>query len=87
MFRMWIKQWKSNRLVKDMVYETDEDTNRTAKIFKGIEVACNEWDLAQPIWLNSNIRDFKMHARCRFSADNFNESIDFDYFEIHVIEE
>ena len=87
MFRMWIKQWKENHLIKDMVYETDEDTNRTAKIFKGIEVACSEWDLAQPIWLDSNIRDFKVHARCRFSSDNFSESIDFDYFEIHVIEE
>ena len=87
MFRMWVKLWKENRLVKDMVYETDEETNRTAKIFKGIEVACNEWDLAQPIWLDKNIRDFKAHARCRFSGDNFSESIEFDYFEIHVIEE
>lgn len=87
MFRMWIKQWKDNRLIKDMVYETDEETNRTAKIFKGIDVACYEWDLARPIWLDANIRDFKQHARCRFSSDNFPETIDFDYFEIHVIEE
>lgn len=87
MFRMWIKEWKANHLIKDMVYETDEDTNRTAKIFKGIETACREWDLAQPVWLNVNIRDFKEHARCRFSADNFTESIDFDYLEIQVIEE
>lgn len=87
MFRMWLKLWKDNHLLKDTVYETSEDTNRTAKIFKGIEETCMMWDLAKPIWLQSNIKDFKAYARCRFNKDSFIETIDFDYFEIQVIEE
>lgn len=87
MFRLWIKEWKNNHLLKDMVYESDEDTNRTSKIFKGVEKACSEWELAVPIWLDSNIKDFKRHSRCRFTADSFVEAIDFDYLEIMVIEE
>ena len=43
MFRMWIKQWKNNRLLKDMVYETDEETNRTAKILNGIWLSRYGW--------------------------------------------
>ena len=31
--------------------------------------------------------DFKRHGKVRFTQDNFVESIDFDYLEIHVIEE
>ena len=43
--------------------------------------------LAPEIWLDSSIRDFQRHARCRFTKDSFIEEIDFDYLEIWVIEE
>ena len=33
------------------------------------------------------ISDFKRHAKARFTRDCFVEEIDFDYLEIHVIEE
>ena len=42
---------------------------------------------SQPIWLESNIQEFKRHSRTRFRQDNFMEQIDFDYFEIQIIEE
>lgn len=87
MFRMWIKIWHENHLIKDMVYENAENVRRTEKVLEGIRVACEKWDVANPMWLDMNIRDFKKHSRCRFNADNFPESIEFEYFEIHVIEE
>ena len=34
-----------------------------------------------------NIEEFKRHDKTRFRQDNFIESIEFDYLEIHVIEE
>lgn len=46
-----------------------------------------EFDLEKPIWLDSNISEFKKVAKTRFGADNFIESIDFDYLEVHIIEE
>ncbi len=87
MFRMWCKMWKSGRLIKDKTVSNAEPVNRTRKIFDGIDEVCREWDLAKPIWLQANIRDFQTHSRTRFNQDCFAETIPFDYLEIHVIEE
>ena len=88
MFRMWGKLWKDNHLLKDMVaYNSDNSMSRTAMVFQAVEEICQEFDLSQPIWLDANIREFKRHDRTRFTKDSFIESIDFDYLEIHVIEE
>ena len=35
----------------------------------------------------TNIDEFKRHAKTRFHQDNFVDSIEFDYLEIHIIEE
>lgn len=88
MFRMWGKLWKDNHLLKDMVaYNSDYSMSRTAMVFQAVEEICQEFDLSQPIWLDANVREFKRHDRTRFTRDSFIESIDFDYLEIHVIEE
>ena len=46
-----------------------------------------EFDLGKPIWLDSNIREFQKHSSTKFRQDNFIEEIDFDFLELHVIEE
>ncbi|MDF2803283.1 MAG: hypothetical protein K0S61_3186 [Anaerocolumna sp.] len=88
MFRLWAKVFKENRLMRDVVICNErEDLNRTKKVFSAIDDICYEYDLSKPIWLDTNIDDFKRHDKTRFSQDNFIDSIDFDYLEIHVIEE
>ena len=88
MFRLWAKVWKDTHLIRDMVVENDRtDQSRTQKIFAALDQVCTEFDLSRPIWLDLNIKDFKKHDKTRFSRDNFIDSIDFDYLEIHVIEE
>lgn len=88
MFRLWAKIFKENRLMKDMVVCNDKaDMRRTQKIFAAIDDICHEFDLAKPIWLDSTIEDFKRHDKTRFTQDNFMEPINFDFLEIHVIEE
>lgn len=87
MFRLWAKIFKDNHLVKDTVVEDDRDDTRTHKIFKALEEVCYQFDLGKPIWLDSNIVDFKRHDKTRFTRDNFIEDINFDYLEIQVIEE
>lgn len=88
MFRMWMKIFKDNHLLQDTVVTYDNpDMSRTAKVFQGVADACDIFDLAQPIWLDTNIREFKRHNRTRFIQDNFVEEIPFDFLEIHVIEE
>ncbi len=87
MFRMWGKIWKDNHLLKDTVICNDKQDTRTHKVFDALEEICYEFDLGKPIWLDSTIAEFKRHDKARFTKDNFVEDIDFDYLEIHVIEE
>ncbi len=88
MFRLWGKTFKDNHMLRDTVYCNDDtELNRTRKVFDGIEHICYEFDLGKPIWLDSNIEDFKRHSKTRFTQDSFIEHIDFDFLEIHVIEE
>lgn len=88
MFRIWAKEWKNTRLIKDMVIcNDDNDMSRTQKVFDAVDRICIEFDLSKPIWLESNIDEFKRLDKTRFTRDNFIDGIDFDYLEIHVIEE
>ena len=88
MFRMWGKIFKQNRLIQDTVICIDDETlSRTAKVFQAVNDICLEFDLSQPIWLDTNIREFQTHNKTRFHSDHFVESIDFDFLEVHLIEE
>ena len=88
MFRMWGKIWKDNHLIKDTVAcISDYSLSRTQMVFQALDEICYTFDLSKPIWLDANIHEFQVHDKTRFSQDNFIEQIDFDYLEIHVIEE
>lgn len=88
MFRMWCKIFKDNHLIQDVVIVKDNmEQTRTSKVLEGLSDACRHFDLAVPVWLDSTITDFRRHDKTRFTSDNFMEQIDFDYLEIHVIEE
>ncbi len=88
MFRMWGKIWKDTRLVEDtVIINPNYNLSRTTMVLNALEDICYQFNLSQPIWLDSNIEEFKKVDRTRFSKDNFIDSIEFDYLEIHVIEE
>lgn len=85
--RIWFREWKDTHLLRDYTYENYDEDTRTHKIWKAIDSACEKLDLAHPIWLDSNIKDFKRNADVRFRSDSFQEDIPFDYLEMTVIEE
>lgn len=87
MFRIWGKIWKSNKMLRDTVIAIDNDDTRTHKIFHALDEICYEFDLGKPIWLDSNIEEFKRHDKTRFTQDCFIEQIDFDFLEFQIIEE
>lgn len=87
MFRLWGKIYKDNRLLRDTVIHDETDDTRTHKIFHALDSICYEFDLSKPIWLEANIAEFKRLDKTRFTQDNFIDSIEFDYLEIHIIEE
>lgn len=85
--RIWAKEISDNRLIKDMVVEDTSDDTRTHKVFNALEEVCHAFDLGKPIWLDSNISEFQIHAKTRFTKDCFIEEIPFDFLEFQVIEE
>ena len=88
MFKVWAKLIKENHLVRDtMITLEGRELSRTKKVYKSLEMICNEFDLAVPVWLDSNNKEFIKHAKTRFYAVNFVEPIDFDYLDFSVIEE
>ena len=44
--RIWFKIFKDNHLLKDTVVEDNSSETRTHKIFKALDTACYEFDLA-----------------------------------------
>ena len=87
MFRLWAKEFKNNRMLRDTTICDDSSETRTHKVFQALEEVCYEFDLGKPIWLEKNIEEFKHHAKARFYQDSFIEQIEFDFLEIQVIEE
>ncbi|MFR2994522.1 MAG: hypothetical protein ACLVBU_08165 [Hominisplanchenecus sp.] len=87
MFRLWGKIFKDNHMLRDTVIEDDRNDTRTHKIFDSLDQICYDFDLGKPIWLDSNIQEFKRHNKTRFYQDSFIEEIPFDYLELQVIEE
>lgn len=88
MFRVWGKLITDNRLIKDTVVEiSDNMLSRTQKTYKALDLICREFDLARPIWLEINKKDFIRVSKTRFTQDSFIESVFFDYLEFQVIEE
>ena len=87
MFRLWAKIMKENRLLKDTVICDDSNDTRTHKVFHALDEIVYQFDLGKPIWLDATVNEFKKHDKARFYQDYFIEKIDFDFLEIHVIEE
>lgn len=86
--RIWGKIMKNNHLERDMVVNVEDYTmSRTKKVYHALEEMCYEFDLAKPIWLETNKEDFIRHSRTKFTKDSFVEDIDFDYLDFQVIEE
>ena len=85
--KIWIKAFEDTRLIASETIEDERNETRTHKIFAALEEVCNRLDLANPIWFDSNIAEFKRMAKTRFYQDNFVEETEFDFLEIHVLEE
>lgn len=85
--RIWARIFKDNKMLADYVVENYDSDTRTHKVFDAIEKTSYHFDLSTPIWLDSNINEFKRHAKVRFYKDSFMDEIDFDFLELSIIEE
>ena len=87
MFRLWGKVMKNNKFVADHVFELEgSDLDRRAITDVGIESLCYHFDLQRPMWFSDNDKDFNQFGKTRFTQQHFIETIDFDYFEVEIID-
>lgn len=49
MFRLWAKEFKDNRMLRDTVICDDTEDTRTHKVFHALDEICHEFDLSQPV--------------------------------------
>ena len=49
MFRLWAKEFKSNRMLRDTTICDDSAETRTHKVFHALDEVCYEFDLSKPI--------------------------------------
>ncbi len=88
MLRLWGKIYKNSRVIQDLVYENDSEDLTTGKKLKlGLYELCMAFDLQMPMWLESNTKELKKFKLTSFRKEHFIEEIDFDCFEIEIIEE
>ena len=88
MFLMSGTIYKDGRIVRDCVSrQEDYSLSRTDRVLTALKEICEYLDLAVPIWLTPNIREFQRKSITVFRQDCFMEAIPFDYLRIEVIEE
>ena len=85
--RFWARLFKENRMTEDAVITVEGDDTRTHKVFEAIEKISYDLDICRPIWLDSNINDFRRYSKVRFYKDSFIEAVPFDYMEFSVLDE
>ncbi len=87
MFRMSGTLYKDGRILRSCVSRQPGSESRTQHVFTALNEICEYLDLAVPIWLDTNIREFQRKSKTDFRADSFVEPISFDSLKIEVIEE
>jgi hypothetical protein len=88
MFRIWGKIMKDTRFVDDYVIAIDNnELSKGQKVHEAIDDFCKYFDLERPHWFDKNTKELEMFSKTSFHNDQFIENIDFDYFEIEIIED
>lgn len=65
MFQMWGKLVENNHVLQDLTVCIDDEDTRTHKVFRALDEICDAWNLAKPIWLDTNISEFKRRSKTR----------------------
>lgn len=86
MIRLWGKIIKENKIISQEVSECTDKKDPFLLVDRCLQALCKKLDISEPYWLDKNKQEYKKHLKASFTQDNFIETIDFDRFEIEVIE-
>ncbi len=73
----------ANRLteLKEVEY-TNDDLAFSMQLENALVLLCKELDIPIPLWLKKNTHEFAAFHQTLFFADQFNEKVKFDRFQI-----
>ena len=88
MYRLWGKIYKNNNIISDTVFELDTPgISAEEKLDQGLVALCYHFDIQKPMWFSSNDSEYELIGKTRFADQHFIEDIDFDFFEIEIVED
>ncbi len=80
--KIWAITKRHNKIRKDQIFDA-EVASAEMLIFK----ACEEFDIGKPLILSKNKKELEEFRRTVFYAADFIEAIDFDTFEVEILDE
>ncbi|MDK2799571.1 MAG: hypothetical protein PWP27_910 [Clostridiales bacterium] len=88
MLKLWGKMIKNNRIIEQYTAEyAKNDLSKSEMVNLCVEEICREFDIQKPMWFPLNVKDFAKYGRTVFKADNFIEEIEFDSFEVELLDD
>ena len=87
MIKLWGKIIKNNKITMDNVVVIDEAIEYEQELKKCMTELCYNFDIQKPYWLRKNLLEYNKIKKTAFTQDNFIEEINFEKFEIEVLEE
>lgn len=78
---LWVRTIRHHRIDRQVTEPCTRHDPHTA-----LEDACRKLDVAQPLWLDKNQREWDEFAQTRFLPDAFMESVPFERLEIEYID-
>lgn len=80
--KLWAITRNNNKIVLDKIFEKQTD-----EVEEVIYLACETFDIGKPLILTKNEKELRDFYRTVFYAADFMEPIDFDTFEIEIVDE
>lgn len=90
MYRLWAKIITDNQMIKTLdvsINKKDEQLSLEEKREKCFDEIFNKLDVSVPLWLPKHANEFRQFKRVTFLKDDFVEDVDFDKFEIDLIDD
>ena len=77
---VWVREIKHSKILKHDTEPCDHDGVQDA-----LQAVCQRMDLARPLWLEKNQREWDEFSQTRFLPSQFMEAVSFDRLEIEFI--
>lgn len=86
--RVWAKIITEHKTVREAVGEFDSPRPSDLAGWEDIlHPLCQQLDLSRPVLLQKHYQDLQRFSRAVFKASDFMEPVDFDRFEVEVLQE